>query len=822
MIINNLFKMNDWKFSQFIKAVLIIQFLVFVVIGLRLNNMTIPIITPIITFIYLTFIPGFLILRIFRMHELGNIKTVLFTVGLSILSLMLIGFLMNTFYPLAGISKPITLYYLAVTISIYVLIMCFFSYIMDRNFYAPDFINLNDYSKQAFKKTLTNNLPDNLLKKVNSGFLFLCILPFLAIFGSYALNFYNNNLISLVLFALIGLTLILVIFDKLEKKLYSFAVWIIAISILYVSSLVSIHVWGWDIQNEFYLANLVIRFSYWNLSLQDAYNAMLSIVMLAPIYSIFTTISLDYVFKIIYPFLFSLVFLGLYKIFKVHTSPKIAFTAVFLLMSTNTLYIELLSIARQIVAELFLVLMLLLIFSKKSNKGSIILFILFGMGLIFSHYSITYFFIFTLLCVSILSNLNRRIINKKSNNLLNFQNRKNTGLNMIILGFLISFTYLWYTNIAGGSATAGILAVLQAIYMDFLQRIIQNINLLLVLALPVILAFILKKEIIKESFKKVSSKGFDQPFPIQMNGSSKLFAIVSSTVVAGLIFLTGSLGTWIVFMIVYLNFIIIFFSFAGFLSSFMHYSKNKIQKEYFMFAIIAIIILIVGILSPYFEATFNISRIHRLSSLFLAPFCVIGGLIVIKSILKTLNITKIENTRIFKLFSLFLLIFMLFNTGFVSVIFEQSIPMHLTTDADPRSDFHPRFDKPELLGVRWLIENKLDLSIYADIYGVFAFMRYICPPTSNSSPLQFHGGYHGTRYIHSPVLTANYTNVFPIPYYDHDCSSYIYLRRLNLNNIFLTGFASRTNRNRVYEDMSKIINPKNRIYDNGGSRIYYS
>ncbi|MEN4006580.1 MAG: DUF2206 domain-containing protein [Methanobacteriaceae archaeon] len=773
----------------------------FVVIGLGLNNIIIPIMTPLITFIYLTFIPGFLILRVFRIHKLSNIETILCAVGLSILSLMFIGFFMTVFYPLLGISKPITLIYLVATISLYMLALCVLSYIRDRDYSDPDFININEH--------------------FNSGFLFLCILPFLAIFGSHALNFYNNNLISLVLFALIGLTPILVIFDKIPKKLYSFTVWIIAISLVYVSSLVSVYVWGWDIQNEFYLANLVIQFSYWNLSLQDAYNAMLSIVMLAPIYSIFTGINLDHVFKIIYPFLFSLVPLGLYKIFKMQTNSKIAFAAVFLLMSTNTVYIELLSVARQMVAELFLVLMLLLIFSKSSNKSLIILFILFGMGLIFSHYAITYFFIFTLLCVSILSNLHRRIINKKSNNLLNFQNRKNTGLNMIILGFLISFTYLWYTNIAGGSATAGILAVLQAIYMDFLQKIIQNINLLLVLALPVVLAFILKKEIIKESFKKVSSKGFDQPFSIQMNGSSKLLAIVSSTVVAGLIFLTGLLGTWIVFMIVYLNSIIIFFSFAGFLSSFMHHSKNKIQKEYFMFAIIAIIFLIVGILSPYFQATFNISRIHRLSSLFLAPFCVIGGLIVIKSILKTLNITKIENTGIFKLFSLFLLIFMLFNTGFVSVIFEQSIPMHLTTDADPRFDFHPRFDTLELLGVRWLTENKLDISIYADIYGVFAFMRYICPPTSNSSPLQFHGGYHGTRYIHSPVLTTHYTNVFPIPYYDHDRGSYIYLRRLNLNNVFLTGFASRTNRNRVYEDMSKIINPKNRIYDNGGSRIYY-
>jgi uncharacterized membrane protein len=289
---------------------------------------------------------------------------------------------MTILYPLLDISEPITLVYLVITISLYVLALCVLSYIRDRNFFDENLIDFNEY--------------------FNSRFLFLCILPFLAIFGSYALNFYNNNLISMFLFALIALTLILVIFDKIPRKLYSFTVWIIAISLVYVSSLVSPYIWGWDIQNEYYLANLVIQSSYWNFSLQDAYNAMLSIVMVAPIYSIFTSINLDYVFKIIYPFLFSLVPLGLYKIFKKQTSHKIAFAAVFLFMSFNTFYIELLSLAREMTAELFLVLMLLLIFSKRSNKSSIILFVLFGMGLIVSHYSVTYFFIFTLLSVSLI------------------------------------------------------------------------------------------------------------------------------------------------------------------------------------------------------------------------------------------------------------------------------------------------------------------------------------------------------------------------------------------------------------------------------------
>ncbi len=198
------------------------------------------------------------------------------------------------------------------------------------------------------------------------SFLFLTLIPFVAIFGSYSITNYHTNIISMFLLVLIALTFILVVFDKIPKKWYTFTVWIVSISLLFVSSLISPYVWGWDIQNEYYLANLVMNFSYWNSTLPDAYNSMLSIVMLAPTYSLLTNLRLDYILKIVYPFLFSLVPLGLYKIFKTQTNnSKIAFIAVFLFISFNTFYIELLALTREMTAELFLVLLLLLILNRK-------------------------------------------------------------------------------------------------------------------------------------------------------------------------------------------------------------------------------------------------------------------------------------------------------------------------------------------------------------------------------------------------------------------------------------------------------------------------
>ena len=82
----------------------------------------------------MTFIPGILILRILKIHEIGNIETLLYSVGLSLTILMITGFIMNFIYPMFGILKPISLYYLLITISGLVTILIVLSYKIDKNY----------------------------------------------------------------------------------------------------------------------------------------------------------------------------------------------------------------------------------------------------------------------------------------------------------------------------------------------------------------------------------------------------------------------------------------------------------------------------------------------------------------------------------------------------------------------------------------------------------------------------------------------------------------------------------------------------------------
>jgi uncharacterized membrane protein len=186
--------------------------------------------------------------------------------------------------------------------------------------------------------------------------------------------------------------------EFIHKKLYPLAVFAITISLLYHKSLISMYVTGYDIQFEYYLCNLVKINGIWDPTLPMVYNGMLSIVMLAPIYSIILNMGMTWVFKIIYPLLFSLVPLGLYLIFQKQTNDKIAFLACFFFMSLAMSFGEMTALARQEIAELFLVLLILLMIDKNMDKTKrSFLFIVFGISLVVSHYGLSYLYMLCLI-----------------------------------------------------------------------------------------------------------------------------------------------------------------------------------------------------------------------------------------------------------------------------------------------------------------------------------------------------------------------------------------------------------------------------------------
>ena len=662
MQLNNPLQINDWEIKKFLKVVLAIQLALWAVIGLDAIGLQIPIIRQLIGFIYLTFIPGIIILRILKLHKLGNIETLLYTVGLSIATLMFTGLFMNTVYPLFGISGPISLVPLVITISAIVLVLCVLCYMRDKDFSNPSFIDIKNV--------------------LSSPALFLCLIPFLSIFGTYLVNFYQNNILLMLLIVIIAIIAILIGFDRgIPKSLYPLAIFIIAISLLYHRSLISMYLWGWDIQVECYLCNLVRMNGIWDSTIPYSFNAMLSIVMVAPIYSNILSMDIAWVFKIIYQLVFSLVPLGLYRVFQKQTDDKIAFLSCFFFVSIQTFFSEMPQLARQQIAELFLVLLILSMIDKNMDKiKRSFLFIVFGISLAVSHYGLSYIYMFSLISAWLIMLLmdNPAIQKLRDDFYVKFSrykreklarnpislNAKNRTISSTFVLLFITFTLTWYMYVSSSSAFNSIVRIgdhmASSIFTDFLNP--------------------------------EAAEGLDI---IMRETVSPLHSVTK-----------------------YLHLLFQFFIAVGVLTLLIKGREMKFEDEHTSFSIVNLVICFGAIGLPYFAIALHTTRLYQITLIFLAPFCVIGGITVFRIIHNVIKVSwtnkSVRNSL--RVLSVLLAILLLFNTGFVYEVTKDN-PGSIALSQESSTKDYPLTNEQEALSGEWLRDNRdTDTTIYADEY----------------------------------------------------------------------------------------------------------
>ncbi|MGA2158532.1 MAG: DUF2206 domain-containing protein [Dehalococcoidia bacterium] len=372
-MINNPIQMNDWEIKKFLMAILIIQLVLLGLWGLNAIGLGIPPLIQIAGFVYLSFVPGIIILRLLRFHAMGAARTLLYVIGLSLTFNMFLGLIVNMLYPLIWIQRPISTLPLIITWTVVLGLLCLIAYKRDKDFSAPTHLEKRDlFSPQV---------------------LFFILLPLLAVVGAQFVNIYENNIILLTLLAVITLTaLVIMITNFLPVRFYPLAIFSIALALIWHVSLISEHLTGTDIFTEFQFYSLVIKSGFWDPSIHNDYNAMLSITLLPAIYSNILNMGGEQLFKIIYPIWYALVPLALYLIYGKLINAKRAFSATFFFMSVYVFYLILYSLARQMVGELFYVLLILLIVDKTATGRMNVLFILFGASLVVSHYALSYIY----------------------------------------------------------------------------------------------------------------------------------------------------------------------------------------------------------------------------------------------------------------------------------------------------------------------------------------------------------------------------------------------------------------------------------------------
>lgn len=791
MNVRNIFTLNDWKFKEFAIAVIVIQILMWIV-GIISINKHIPIFGDIVTLLYLGFIPGIIILRVLNLHKLGNTFTTLLSVGLSIISVILIGLFMNQVYPWFGITNPIDNIPLLVTLTIYNMTLLVISYYKDRE----------------YSYTTTSKLSVDLI--TSNQFLFICLLPLIAMIGAYTLQYYGSNKIQIALLLTICLLVLLMAWGYLKKEYYHLAIFSVAISILYYSVLISNHIWGYDIFFEYQFATYVIKQGIWDYTWPHAYNAMLSVVMYAPIYNKLSGMTLTWIFKFIYPFLFSLISIGLYKIFEERTGSKLAFLAAFFFIAYNGFsYGWMVQMARQQIAEIFLVLLVWLMVDRKipQNKRKI-LYLLFGVGLIVSHYSVTYLFMFmllaTIITLTILSSSFGNIINTillklgfKRKYFGKYLQINNQTISLPLSLFFIGFIIVYYALTADSKPIASLFDALKIVSKNvntiILQGSIHPMILLATVGVGIILVVVCYK-IFKKISKDINPESIT-PHSRLKNSIMKIkdMSLKRKQLLMVLITFFVIIHIWWPFKymdIVSINaqrviHLSVYFIIVGFIMNIIRPKYLHFTKEYNTFAIFNLVILACGLFIPAFRGQLSLQRIYEVTFVVLAPFCVIGLYYICNatiSLIKNVSFSA-KNKTIMKTIGIFMVLFFILNTGLIDLELGQSstLPLDNTMDA-------PLFSQGEYAGVAWFNQyytNDANDTVFSD-----AFSNILL-------------------YWLNDIHTTNPKNMS-----DMEIGSYLFLRSHNIDHkSFLYGSGQ-------YIPIKDGIEKSSKIYDNGDSQIY--
>jgi uncharacterized membrane protein len=410
-----------WKSRDFLLIILFLQLIVYATVFLD-----IPVARQIVGFVYFTFVPGFIAVKLLRMNELDRLEMILFSIGFSLAFLMIGGLVINAFGLASGFLEPLSLMPLMIVLNVTILVGVILAYL------RKDDVRL-------FGDLRLGLPPISVL---------IISLPIFGIIGAIWVTIHGNNLILLAMIAVIALIFVTgITFRKVfPSKAYAIAILAIALFLLYQSTFISRNLvsFGSDIANELFLSQSTQNHAFWSSASlfpgNEGYGrmySMLSVTILPAVYSILLNMDLTWVFKIVYPLILSLVPLGLYQLWQSMLGKKRAFIAAFLLMAQATFYTEMLGLARQVIAELFFVLLLIVLFNKKIKPlNRAICFMVFSIALVTAHYALAEIFLFFISLTLIYFIISRH------------QGRRISGL-LVVFFFVTMFS--WYIYISGSA-----------------------------------------------------------------------------------------------------------------------------------------------------------------------------------------------------------------------------------------------------------------------------------------------------------------------------------------------------------------------------------
>ncbi|MBU1130206.1 DUF2206 domain-containing protein [Patescibacteria group bacterium] len=645
----------------------------------------------IFSFIFLITIPGLLIMLMLKIKKIGPWEYLVYTLGLSIAFLMFTGLAVNWILPWLHITdKPLSLTSLLINFDALLLIFGIIAYVQNKDF----------SSKIKFPK----------LDWLNKLFLITPIIfTILSILGAITLNNGGPNYLTVTMLGGIAIyVLFAVLFrNKLNNNIYPWAIWIMSVSLLLMYSLRSWHILGWDINQEYLVFNLANNTKHWDVNaLNNAYNLCLSITILPTIFTSFLNLNNEYIYKLIFPVIFSIVPLTIYLLTEKFLNKKIAFLSSFFFISQIWFFQQMPTLTRQEIALVFFAQILILKYTTEINQNTkYFLSVIFGVLITLSHYSTAYVWIAIMIIYYITSSIVKITIFKDL--------KQYFTLKYILL--IITFTFVWESQLTTVSNN----------FVNFITSTITSIS------------KGLSSDMISEGFNRLTFKNLDinnfdnvinnyqttteeyqtkglslypkekypDYFPKPIS-SEKLIPLVQTQQYSIIITLLKIIK---IALTIILPFIGIFYLLSkcfhkvnrGSFDSF--WINNNINYLIITIATLPLILLIIFL--PIVKIEYNITRLYIQSLIVLAPLTILGGSFLLSKIKSNVTNSIILET--------ILILFFIYSTGFVSQIIGGWPFIHLNNIGEDYDRYY--ITQSDIKSAKWLAKNRINnSSVYAD------------------------------------------------------------------------------------------------------------
>ena len=739
------------------------RFFISIMVFIAITNLSvfldIPIIRQISSFIFLTFLPGMLIVFIFKLNRLELLVKLVLSMGLSVAFLMLFGLAINWIYFGLGYDTPLSTLSLVPSFSVAFIILGTIAYIRNREAFSVGW--------SGFR-----------LNTTEKAFLLIpAVFPILSIYGMHFMNTTGNNIILMALLLLIPANVILlgILKRRVTRNVFLITLFLITISVLLLLALRTNHIIGMDSHYEYGIYQTVLANQCWQILTRTALQSCLCITLLPAIYQSFVNIDSEYLFRLIYPLIASIIPLVTYIIARKYVSDYYAFLASFFIVCIP-IFMWVTMNTRVIIAILFFALFVMVVFHDGIRGfNQKLLFIIFLTAITVSHYSTSFITLFILILVwigmRIFSSVFRRkreapILYGDSITNKNKYIPSSGAINGILVFLFLVTIILWHDIIMKVPFKAGV---------EFIVDTYESMS-----------GFFLLETRSGGVEAAFGSDIFQKTIPQQIE-----FIVAWATIallVIGLLFTT-------VMMIRKRSTL----SNSG--NDILATFHKKLSAEYLVLSLVAFIMMVITLVFPHVTTGYSLSRVYLVALVPLSVFLVIGAMLITKY----LRIVTAD-----WLIIVVLVVYFLCGTGAMYQIFDSPKRMILNSEG-AEYDYLYVHDQ-EVYSARWLKEKYTDHLGIAELVYWGEFPEYI-----EDKAKQIYTDMVGSRRLENQGVYSYFQATYPISTEHVVVEGYIYLRYYNVieGKLLERGFQPHD-----LTEYDCLFEEKPLIYTNGGSEVW--